>query len=93
MAKPKKGIKKQTLKQRQTWYRIRIVLGAYLIYLAWQIGSGIFSGMAKDNIILLGIAAGIFALFGVALIILNIRLLRVDTTPDDEDTLPDDKTE
>ena len=93
MAKLRKEIKKQTLKQRQTWYLIRILTGAYLIYLAWQLGSGILSGMAEDNIILLGIAAGVFGLVGVILIILDIRLLLTDKTPDDEDTLPEDKKE
>ena len=92
MAKLRKEIKKQTLKQRQTWYLIRILTGAYLIYLAWQLGSGILSGTAKDNIILLGIAAGVFGLVGVILIILDIRSLWTDRTPDDEDTLPEDKT-
>jgi len=87
MEKLSKEIKKRTLKQRQTWYKIRIILGAYLIYLSWNIGTGIFSGNAKDNIILLGIAAGVFVLVGVALIILNIRLLRTDRTPDDEDKI------
>ena len=93
MAKLRKEIKKQTLKQRHTWYLIRIIMGAYLIYLAWQIGSGIITGMAGDNVILLGIAAGVFALVGMVLIILNIRLLSKDKTPDDEDTPPEDKTE
>jgi hypothetical protein len=93
MAKPMKETKTQTMKQRHNWYMIRIVLGAYLIYLAWQIGSEVFSGNAKDNIILLGIAVGVFGVFGVVLIILNIRLLRTDRTSDNEDMPPEDKIE
>jgi hypothetical protein len=89
----KKKSGKQTLKQRRNWYSIKIILGGYLIYLAWNLGSGIYSGQAKDNVVLLGIAAGVFCIVGIALIILNLRSLQKDKTPDAEETTPEDKSE
>lgn len=93
MEKPEKKIGKPTLKQRRNWYSIKTILGAYLIYLSWHIGTGIFHGEVTDHVIWLGIAAGIFCVFGVILIILNIHSLRTDKAPDDGDSLPKDKPE
>ena len=93
MEKPGKKTGKPTLRQRRNWYSIKVLLGGYLIYLAWNLGSGIYSGQAKDNVVLLGIAAGIFCIVGIVLIILNLRSLRTDKTPDPEEITPKDKTE
>jgi hypothetical protein len=93
MAQPVKENRKPMLKSRRNWYLIKIILGAYLIYLSWQIGSGIFNDKVKDHVILLGIVTGVFCIFGVLLIILNIHSVWIDRTPDDEDILPIDKTE
>lgn len=93
MEKPGKKTGKPTLKQRRNWYSIKIILGGYLIYLAWNLGSGIYSGKAKDNVVLLGIAAGIFCIVGIVLIILNLRSLQTDKTPDAEEIIPKDKIE
>lgn len=93
MEKPGKKTGKPTLKQRRNWYSIKVLLGGYLIYLAWNLGSGIYSGQAKDNVVLLGIAAGIFCIVGIVMIILNLRSLKTDKTPDPEEIAPKDKTE
>lgn len=93
MEMPGKRTGKPTLKQRRNWYSIKIILGGYLIYLAWNLGSGIYSGQAKDHVVLLGIAAGVFCIVGIAFIILNLRSLKTDKTPDAEEIAPKDKTE
>ena len=71
----------------RNWRRVKIILGAYLIYLAWKISAGIFGGQAKDQILLLGIAAGVFAVFGAVMMIWNIRSEWRDRTPNEEGTL------
>ncbi len=88
-----KGSKKPTLKQRRNWYSIKIVLGAYLIYLSWQFGTGIYNGQAGNHPVLLGIVAAIFCIFGVFFIVINVRSLRTDKAPDETKTLPEEKTE
>lgn len=88
MEQPGKESKKPALRQRRNWYSIRIVMGAYLVYLSWQIGSAIFNGQAeKDSPVLLGIAAGVFLIVGVIFMIINIRSLRMDKTPDEDEAV------
>ncbi len=58
------------------FYLIRILIGGYLIYLAWGLASGIFQGTTTGKaLILCAIMAAVFALAGAGLIGWSLWLL------------------
>lgn len=60
----------------QISYTLRIVIGAYIAYLGWQLASGIFSGdITGTQLIICGIAAAIFAVIGVGLVVWSLWLM------------------
>lgn len=60
----------------QISYTLRIVIGAYIAYLGWQLASGIFSGdITGTKLIICGIAAALFALTGVGLVVWSLWLM------------------
>lgn len=60
----------------QISYTLRIVIGAYIAYLGWQLASGIFSGdITGTQLIICGIAAAVFAVIGVGLVVWSLWLM------------------
>lgn len=65
--------KKQT---PQISYTLRIIIGAYIAYLGWQLASGIFNDtLTGTKLIICGIAAAVFAICGVGLVIWSLWLM------------------
>lgn len=60
----------------QLSYTLRIIIGAYIAYLGWQLASGIFSGsVVGKDLIFCGIAAAVFAVCGVGLVVWSLWLM------------------
>lgn len=57
-------------------YTLRIIIGAYIAYLGWQLASGIISGsVTGTELIICGIAAAVFAVAGVGLVVWSVWLM------------------
>lgn len=57
-------------------YTLRILIGAYIAYLGWELASGIFEGtVVGKELIICGIAAAVFAICGVGLVVWSIWLM------------------
>ena len=60
----------------QISYMIRILIGGYVAYLAWELASGIFAGtLTGTKLIICGVAAAIFAICGVGLVVWTLWLM------------------
>lgn len=58
------------------FYWIRVFIGGYLCYLAWQLFGSILHGTAVGrDAVICGIAAGVFALVGAFLVVWSLWLL------------------
>ncbi len=67
---------KEPKKDQSVFYWIRLFIGGYLIYLAWQLFSGILAGTAAGTtLVVCAIASGLFLLAGIGLIVWSLWLL------------------
>lgn len=62
------------MKNHHSKYYVYIIAGVYLIYLAYQMARGLFAGEETGGaVIWLGIAAAVFAVCGILLILWSFR--------------------
>ncbi|MBE6932878.1 MAG: hypothetical protein E7464_05830 [Ruminococcaceae bacterium] len=60
----------------QLSYTLRIIIGGYIAYLGWELASGIFEGtVVGKELIICGIAAAVFAICGVGLVVWSLWLM------------------
>lgn len=72
---PEEQSPKNTLNP-QTSYLIRILIGGYIAYLGWELASGIFAGTLEGTkLIVCAIAAALFAIAGVGLVVWSLWLM------------------
>lgn len=59
--------KQDTLKQKRTRQYVRILLGLYLLYTAYNMGRDLKTGVEADSPMMVLVVAALFAVFGVVL--------------------------
>lgn len=73
---PEEQSPKNSAQNSQPFYLIRILIGGYIAYLGWQLASGIFTGTLEGTkLIICAIAAAIFAIAGVGLVVWSFWLM------------------
>lgn len=80
------------MKTHHSKYYVYIIAGGYLVYLAYQMARGLFAGEESGGAaVWLGIAAAVFAVCGILLILWSFRKQFLRKKDSDERSLP--KTE
>lgn len=69
---------------------LRMVAGAYVLYQAYGIITGVISGDAGSNPTILIIAAILFVIFGGWILVMGIRGMKKSSEEPDEETEDDD---